>query len=790
MLASSVAIAEVGTVTRNEGICVLHRLHDHAKDLIELATIEARVLRAPQPDAEHLLLAALATGTPPELTKVFGAHQVNADDVRDWLTANVEPVPTASSGNPGDVDELLKPFGRTLGIATGMMMTHRQPLMTPELLCYAALKAAPSDSTLGRLVSDLIGSTDMLARQMVKLIDWNRMRDEIAPQMKAAEPVTPTDPDTFLDQFAVDLVTEATEGRFDPHVGREREIGELLAGVLRRTKSNVVLIGEPGVGKTAIVEGLAQQIAAGTVPDDLANAKLWSVDVGALTAGTRRRGDFEERAKQLIAAAEADDNAWLFIDELHQLQPGAGGSDGPSFVDLLKPALSRGSVGLIGATTVDEYRRFIERDPAFARRFRVVHVNEPSVDETIEILNRIAANFATHHQVSYTPAALAEAVTLSNRLMPDRQLPDKAIDVIDEVGSRHAVSGDLTDGLVDVAAIRRCVADMVDMPLEAVDPDNAHAVLHLADRLRANVFDQDHAVEAVANAVRRRRSGLGDPNRPLSFLFTGTTGTGKTELARTLAAELFGQDDRLIQIDMSEYMEAGSIARLIGAPPGYVGHDEPGQLTEPVRRKRSCVVLLDEIDKAATNVDDLLLQILEEGRLTDATGRVVDFSDTVVIATCNVTGAETSSSFGFGSKTPTAPSARDVHTQLLRRFRPEQLNRFDELVQFNTLSLEAVETAVDKMVEPTRAALAERNVSLHITGPARRLLAVAGYEPTLGMRPLRRAVQAMVADQVAELLLAGALPSGATVTVDDVDGTVVCSAQQVATKELAAVSAR
>jgi ATP-dependent Clp protease ATP-binding subunit ClpB len=697
-------------------------------------------------------------------------------------------------------------------------------------------------------------------------------RDELLAQIqevRGGQRVTSQDPEgsyQALEKFGRELTALAEAGKLDPVIGRDEEIRRVIQVLSRRTKNNPVLIGEPGVGKTAIAEGLAQRIVAGDVPEGLKGKRVWALDIGALLAGSKYRGEFEERLKAVLTEIKnAEGEIILFIDELHTIV-GAGAAEGAvDAANMLKPMLARGELRAIGATTLDEYRKHIEKDAALERRFQPIFVGEPSVADTIAILRGLKERYEAHHGVAIRDAALVAAAVLSDRYISDRQLPDKAIDLIDEAASRLRMEIDSSpleldeaerrvrqleielaamkketmdvrepverelaeakarrdelaarwsrekEALQRVAEIKRRIDELnmeaeraerngdlqrvaeirygelpafeqelaaraepkaPPMVKEEVDEDDVAAVvarwtgipverllegeteklIHMEERLHERVVGQDEAVSAVANALRRARTGLQDPNRPIgSFVFLGPTGVGKTELARALAEFMFDDERAMVRLDMSEYQERHTVARLVGAPPGYVGYEEGGQLTEAVRRRPYSVVLLDEIEKAHPEVFDVLLQILDDGRLTDGQGRTVDFRNTVIVMTSNIRSAE---------------ALRDV-------FRPEFLNRIDEIVVFHALSRDQLADIVELQLERLRARLAERGLSLELTDSAKELLAEAGWDPTYGARPLKRAIQRMVENPLALRLLEGEFEEGDTVRVDVRDGELV-----------------
>ncbi len=650
------------------------------------------------------------------------------------------------------------------------------------------------------------------------------------PEAKRASK-TPT-----VDQLGINLTDAARAGKLDPVIGREKEIERVIQILGRKTKNNPALIGEPGVGKTAIAEGLAHRIVAGDVPDILLNKRVLTLDIGSLVAGTKYRGEFEERLKKIIEELRNTNDAVLFIDELHTLV-GAGAAEGAiDAANILKPPLARGELQCIGATTLDEYRKYIERDAALERRFQPVMVEEPTMEQTVEILMGIRERYEQHHKVTITDEAVRAAVDLSIRYITDRHLPDKAIDLIDEAASRvrlrHAsappalreatktldrvtkekdaainnqeyeqaatlreaeatakekadelraewqtqVAGDQpTVGDEEIAQV---VAMWTGIPVTRISEEESKRLLNMEDALHGRVIGQQEAIETVSKAVRRARAGLKDPKRPIgSFIFLGPTGVGKTELARALAEFMFGSEDALIKIDMSEFMERHNVSRLVGAPPGYVGFDEGGQLTEAVRRKSYAVVLLDEVEKAHPEVFNILLQILEDGHLSDAKGRRVDFRNCIIIMTSNL-GAkqlQTNSSLGFRQQgtTDAARSERSyelmkekVAAELKQNFRPEFLNRIDATVVFRTLTVDEIAQIVDLMLERVRNQLRAQEMSLEVTDAAKQHIIKLGYDVAYGARPLRRVIQNMVEDVLAEHLLLGRYEPGTTIVVD------------------------
>lgn len=608
----------------------------------------------------------------------------------------------------------------------------------------------------------------------------------------------------LLDQLGKNLSHEAAAGRIDPVIGRDREVERVIETLNRRNKNNPVLIGEPGVGKTAIAEGLALRIIEGKVPHKLKNRTVYLLDVSSLVANTGIRGQFEERMKQLITEVQKRNDVILFIDEIHQLV-GAGSAEGSSDAgNILKPALARGELQVIGATTLKEYRR-IEKDAALERRFQPILVEEPSLEDAIRILQGLREKYENHHQIKYTDEAIRACVTLSNRYIQDRFLPDKAIDLMDEAGSKmnllhetkntdelrnrldqiaaekeaathredYEAAARLRDeerklearlketaetaspATVDVEMIQQILESRTGIPVRKLQKDEQEKMKNLPDRLHRQVIGQTEAVRKVTRAIRRNRAGLRKGTRPIgSFLFVGPTGVGKTELAKALAREIFGKEEAMIRLDMSEYMEKHSVSKLIGSPPGYVGHEEAGQLTEQVRRKPYSILLLDEIEKAHPDVQHLFLQIMEDGRLTDSQGRTVSFRDIILIMTSNAGVGVKKGSIGFGN-TGEESASTDVLETLGDYFRPEFLNRFDAIIPFRSLSRENMVKIVDLMLQEVHIAAEEQGLQLIVTDAAKERLAELGYNPAFGARPLRRVIEEQVEDGIADLLLEG-----------------------------------
>ena len=645
-----------------------------------------------------------------------------------------------------------------------------------------------------------------------------------------------------LDQLGVDLTVAARSDKLDPVIGREKEIERVVQILSRRTKNNPVLVGEPGVGKTAIVEALAQRIGSGDVPETLQGKRLVTLDMGALVAGTKYRGEFEERLKKVIEEIKSSGNCVLFIDEIHTIV-GAGAAEGAvDASNILKPSLARGELQCIGATTLDDYRKYVERDPALERRLQPVRVEEPSNDDTIEILMGIRSRYEDHHKVDITDEAIRSAATLAARFIPDRFLPDKAIDLIDEAGSRVRLRGSVTptsvkDAKESLEQVRKekdeaiasqqyeqaaelrdrelrysdeldtlekewqeglgkdrkvvteeDIAEVVSMwtgiPVTRLAAEETERLLHMEQELHKRIIGQDEAIVNIAKSVRRARAGLKDPRRPIGvFMFLGPTGVGKTELVRAMAEFMFGNEDAMLRLDMSEFQERHTVARLIGAPPGYVGYDEGGQLTEGVRRKNYCAVLLDEIEKAHPDVFNILLQIFDAGQLTDARGRRVDFRNSILVMTSNLGSdlIKRETTLGFTVKSDDAQTAAasydrmkdKVMDEVKRFFRPEFLNRIDATVVFHQLDESEILSIVDLMMDQVKKELDEKKIGLEITEEAKKHLGEKGFDPVLGARPLRRLIQNEVEDSLSDEVLGGHLNDGDVAVVDFEDGKIV-----------------
>jgi len=796
-----------------------------ARELLGAAAAHVAERGGANLDTEQLLWSAARLEPTRELLARAGATP-------DELIREIENQ-EAQAGQAGEPPQLTPGAKRALLEAHQISRAVGSTYIGPEHILFAL--AANPESGAGRLLAAAGVTPETLQRVLAG------QSGPPGGRGSGSRSATPT-----LDEFGRDLTSMAREGRIDPVIGRDDEIEQTIEVLSRRGKNNPVLIGEAGVGKTAIVEGLAQRIVDDDVPQTLGGKRVVQLELSGVVAGTRYRGDFEERVKRIIdEIREHRDDLIIFIDELHTLV-GAGGSSegGMDAGNMLKPALARGELHIVGATTLDEYRKNIEKDAALARRFQPVLVPEPTADDTITILRGLRDRYEAHHQVRYTDEALVAAVELSDRYITDRFLPDKAIDLIDQAGARvrlrittprrdvrelehraeelqrdkdqaianeqyeHAsqlrdqisqvrqqiqeLGGDpSTVPEVTAADIAEVVSRATGIPVRQLTEEEKDRLLRLEQHLHDRVIGQDEAVEAVAEAVRRSRAGLGDPNRPVgSFLFLGPTGVGKTELARALTEALFGEDSRMIRLDMSEFQERHTVSRLVGAPPGYVGYDEAGQLTEAVRRRPYSVILLDEIEKAHPDVFNILLQVLDDGRLTDGQGRTVDFKNTVLIMTSNLGSdliTRRAGPLGFaGSSSTTSSTQQDnLQEQLMRRlresFRPEFLNRIDETIVFRQLDETELRQITELMLQETKRRLHAQNVMLELTPAAVEWLAQHGYQPDFGARPMRRVIQREVDNELSRRLLDGRINPGQKVTVGVQEGhlTFIPDGQQV-----------
>jgi ATP-dependent Clp protease ATP-binding subunit ClpC len=776
-----------------------------ARELVTAASKKAAELGSSDLDTEHLLWAVTQREPLRQLLQRAGADpQAIADEI-EREGRRGEPTSELPALTPGTKRVLLQ--------AHQISQTMGASYLGPEHILLALVVNPQTEG--GRLLAARNVTIDALR-------DVASGRSAAAPPAAKPESQTPT-----LDRFGRDLTDLAKAGKIDPVIGRASEIEQCVEVLARRTKNNPVLIGEAGVGKTAIAEGLAQRMVDGDVPRTLQGKRLVQLDVTALVAGTRYRGDFEERLTNLVTEIrEHSEELVIFIDELHTVVGAGAGEGSTDAANMLKPALARGELHVAGATTLDEYRKYIEKDAALERRFQPILVPEPSVEDTIEILRGLRDRYEAHHGVRFTNEALVAAAELSDRYLTDRYLPDKAIDLIDQAGARvqlrthsgadtreleeqleqlsrdkdQAVAGEqyerasalrdeitqlreriahTSGGRAGVAQvtpddIAEVVSRATGIPAHQLSEEEKQRLANLEERLHERMVGQNQAVRAVAQAVRRSRTGLGDPNRPIgSFLFLGPTGVGKTELARALAEALFGDEDRMIRLDMSEFQERHTVSRLVGAPPGYVGYEEAGQLTEAVRRRPYSVVLLDEIEKAHPDVFNLLLQVLDDGRLTDSQGRTVSFKNTVVVMTSNL-GSELISderaALGFSSDGGQSDQDRDVQDRVMRRLReelrPEFLNRIDEIVIFRRLTSDEIAQITNLMLEQTRRRMHAQGVVVEFTDAAVQWLVEHGYQRAYGARPMRRTIQREVDNHLSEMLLAGSVSGGQKVVVN------------------------
>jgi ATP-dependent Clp protease ATP-binding subunit ClpC len=800
---------------------MFERFTDRARRVVVLAQEEARMLNHNYIGTEHILLGLIHEGEG-VAAKALESLGISLEGVRNQVEEIIGQGQQAPSGHIPFTPRAKKVL--ELSLREALQLGHNYIGTEHILLGLIREGEGVAAQVLVKLGADL----NRVRQQVIQLLSGYQGKEPAA----AGGPAEGT-PSTslVLDQFGRNLTQAARESKLDPVIGREKEIERVMQVLSRRTKNNPVLIGEPGVGKTAVVEGLAQAIVKGEVPETLKDKQLYTLDLGALVAGSRYRGDFEERLKKVLKEIRTRGDIILFIDELHTLV-GAGAAEGAiDAASILKPMLARGELQTIGATTLDEYRKHLEKDAALERRFQPIQVPEPSLAHTIEILKGLRDRYEAHHRISITDAALVAAATLADRYISDRFLPDKAIDLIDEAGSRMRIRRmtappDLREFDEKIANVRRdkesaidaqdfekaaslrdkektllaekaqrekewkagdmdVVAEVDDeqiaevlaiwtgIPVFKLTEEETARLLRMEDELHKRVIGQEQAIKAVSQAIRRTRAGLKDPKRPGgSFIFAGPSGVGKTELAKTLAEFLFGDEDSLITLDMSEFMEKHTVSRLVGSPPGYVGYDEGGQLTEKVRRKPFSVVLFDEVEKAHPDVFNTLLQILEDGRLTDSQGRVVDFKNTVLIMTSNLGTRDIGKGFNLGfQKDHDKVGAyermkKKVEDELKQHFRPEFLNRIDDIVVFHQLSQDEIITIVDLMLARVDGQLRNKDMGLEVTTAAKLLLATRGYDPVLGARPLRRTIQREIEDNLSEQILFGSLKAGEIVVVD------------------------
>ena len=800
---------------------MFERFTDRARRVVVLAQEEARMLNHNYIGTEHILLGLIHEGEG-VAAKAMEGMGISLEAVRAQVEEIIGQGQQAPSGHIPFTPRAKKVL--ELSLREALQLGHNYIGTEHILLGLIREGEGVAAQVLVKLGADL----NRVRQQVIQLLSGYQGKEAVAANGPAEG--TPST-SLVLDQFGRNLTQAAREGKLDPVIGRELEIERVMQVLSRRTKNNPVLIGEPGVGKTAVVEGLAQAIVKNDVPETLRDKQLYSLDLGALVAGSRYRGDFEERLKKVLKEIKTRGDIILFIDEIHTLV-GAGAAEGAiDAASILKPMLARGELQTIGATTLDEYRKHLEKDAALERRFQPIQVKEPSVAHTIEILKGLRDRYETHHRVSITDGALAAAANMADRYVSDRFLPDKAIDLIDEAGSRlrikrmtapaelrefddkiaaarkdkeSAIDGqdfekaasfrDLEKTLstekaeaeknwkatdldkvteVDEELIAQVLSIATGIPVFKLTEEETARLLRMEDELHKRVIGQDQAIKALSQAIRRTRAGLKDPKRPGgSFIFAGPSGVGKTELSRTLASFLFGDADALIQLDMSEYSERHTASRLFGAPPGYVGYDEGGQLTEKVRRRPFSVVLFDEIEKAHPDIFNSLLQVLEDGRLTDSQGRVVDFKNTVIIMTTNLGTKDISKGAGLGFANSSDELSNyermkaKVGDELKSHFRPEFLNRIDDIVVFHQLHKEEIIQIVDLMIASLDERLKVKDMGIELTQAAKDLLAARGYDPLLGARPLRRTIQREIEDSLSERILFSELKAGEIIVVD------------------------
>ncbi|SMG22103.1 ATP-dependent Clp protease ATP-binding subunit ClpC [Corynebacterium pollutisoli] len=824
---------------------MFERFTDRARRVIVLAQEEARLLNHNYIGTEHILLGLIHEGEG-VAAKALESMGISLDAVRQEVEEIIGHGTQPHTGHIPFTPRAKKVL--ELSLREGLQMGHKY--IGTEFLLLGLIREG--EGVAAQVLVKLGADLPRVRQQVIQLLSGYEGGQGGSPENTPEQGAGPVGAGTgaarggaqqggpgdrsnslVLDQFGRNLTQAARDGKLDPVVGREKEIERIMQVLSRRTKNNPVLIGEPGVGKTAVVEGLALDIVNGKVPETLKDKQVYSLDLGSLVAGSRYRGDFEERLKKVLKEINQRGDIILFIDEIHTLV-GAGAAEGAiDAASLLKPKLARGELQTIGATTLDEYRKHIEKDAALERRFQPVQVPEPSVEMTIEILKGLRDRYEAHHRVSITDGALAAAANLSDRYINDRFLPDKAVDLIDEAGARMRIKRmtapeglrEIDERIADVRREKEAAIDAQDfekaaglrdkerklgeersekekqwrsgdleeiaevgeeqiaevlgswtgIPVFKLTEEESSRLLRMEDELHKRIIGQDEAVKAVSRAIRRTRAGLKDPKRPSgSFIFAGPSGVGKTELSKALAEFLFGEDDALIQIDMGEFHDRFTASRLFGAPPGYVGYEEGGQLTEKVRRKPFSVVLFDEIEKAHKEIYNTLLQVLEDGRLTDGQGRVVDFKNTVLIFTSNLGTQDISKAvgMGFSGSAETDSDAQyermknKVHDELKKHFRPEFLNRIDEIVVFHQLTREQIVEMVELLVGRVEKALATKDMGIEITDKAKALLAQRGFDPVLGARPLRRTIQREVEDAMSEKILFGELGAGEIVTVD------------------------
>ena len=802
---------------------MFERFTERARQVVVLAQEEARILKHNYIGTEHILLGLLREEEG-LAARVLESLDITVERVRAQVVRIVGSGEEVTSGQIPFTPRAKKVL--ELALREALSLGHNY-IGTEHILLGLVRE---NEGVAARILLDFDADSEKIRNEVIRMLSGPGGRRQGQGQGGAQGEGKKSS--KLLDQFGRNLTKLAADGKLDPVVGRETEIERIMQILSRRTKNNPVLIGEPGVGKTAVVEGLASRITNGQVPELLRNKQIYTLDLAALVAGSKYRGEFEERLKKVMKEITQRGDIILFIDELHNLV-GAGAAEGAiDAASILKPALARGELQTIGATTLDEYRKYLERDSALERRFQQIRVDQPTIDETEQILKGLRERYEQHHRVEITDEALHAAAELADRYISDRFLPDKAIDLIDEAASRMRIksmtappvykeleeeiettrrdkeaaieaqefekAANLRDKERQLTNKKRQleeqwrsgesgdrpsigeeeIADIVSMwtgiPVFKLTEAETQKLMRMEDELHKRVIGQQPAIEAVSKAIRRSRAGLKDPKRPTgSFIFLGPSGVGKTELARTLAEFLFGDEDAMVRIDMSEYMEKHSVSRLVGSPPGYIGYDEGGQLTEAVRRKPYSVLLLDEIEKAHPDVFNILLQILEDGRLTDAQGRTVDFRHAIVIMTSNVGASEIARNTPLGfavSDDDTGITYDDMKNRIMgelkKVFRPEFLNRIDEVIVFHKLQKEEIKEIVDLLLRRIRTSMAERELSLNLSEEAKDLLVDKGWDPAMGARPLRRAIQRYIEDPLADEVLKSSMAPGSTIEVD------------------------
>lgn len=797
---------------------MFERFTDRARRVVVLAQEEARLLNHNYIGTEHILLGLLNEGEG-IAAQALESLDIDLASVRDEVVKIIGQGQQSPSGHIPFTPRAKKVL--ELSLREALQLGHNY--IGTEHILLGLIREG--EGVAAQVLQQLGAELQKVRQTVIRLLSGPGGSEEQSPKgAGTGGRESSSSGSTILDQFGRNLTSAASEGKLDPVIGRTREIERVMQILSRRTKNNPVLIGEPGVGKTAIVEGLAQRIIVKDVPENLEGKNLYTLDLGSLVAGSRYRGDFEERLKKVLKEIKSRGDIILFIDEIHTLV-GAGAAEGAiDAASILKPMLARGELQTIGATTLEEYRKYLEKDSALERRFQPVQVDEPSLTDTIDILMGLKDRYEEHHSVRFTDQAIVSAANLADRYIADRFLPDKAIDLIDEAGSRmrihrksdvpeiaeidvklagvrrdksDAVSGEnyeraaklrdeehvllsdraiqeneIDDGgwVIDEEEIAEVLAQWTGIPVHRLTEEETARLVHMEDELHKRIIGQHDAITAVSKAIRRTRAGLKDPRRPSgSFIFLGPSGVGKTETAKALAEFLFGKEDALIQLDMSEYMEKHTVSRLVGSPPGYVGYDEGGQLTEAVRRKPFSVVLFDEIEKAHPDVFNTLLQILEEGRLTDAQGRTVDFKNTVIIMTSNLGTRDLhKKAVGFHAADDDFNyeyMKEKVTEELKKHFRPEFINRIDEIIVFHELTMDELKLIVDLMLARVLEQLETQQLDLVLTDDAKEFLGTKGYDPELGARPLRRAIQRLLEDPLSERVLLGEFKAGMTILV-------------------------